>query len=171
MKNTDKKQNPYARLLSYLRPYRGSIILAIVMIFLGVLAQTLAPLMMGEGINRLGSILKGAASDDNGFLGFLLAMIVCYDGSRCWTRPFDGKSSGDVDGSIVTTHLTLAAADLGLGSTWVMYFKPDAVKAEFALPEGIEPVAILPMGYPADDAAPSPKHGESRPMEDMAEFV
>lgn len=78
MKNTDKKQNPYARLLSYLRPYRGSIILAIVMIFLGVLAQTLAPLMMGEGINRLGSILKGAASDDNGFLGFLLAMIVCY---------------------------------------------------------------------------------------------
>ena len=100
-----------------------------------------------------------------------LALIVCYDGSRCWTRPFDGKSSGDVDASIVTTHLTLAAADLGLGSTWVMFFKPDAVKAEFALPEGIEPVAILPMGYPADDAAPSPKHGESRPMEDMAEFV
>ena len=100
-----------------------------------------------------------------------LALIVCYDGSRCWTRPFDGKSSGDIDAAIVTTHLTLAAADLGLGSTWVMYFKPDAVKAEFALPEGIEPVAILPMGYPADDAAPSPKHGESRPMEDMAEFV
>ena len=79
MNNTSgKKQNPYARLLSYLRPYRGSIILAIVMIFLGVLAQTLAPLMMGEGINRLGSILKGAASGENGFLGFLLAMIVCY---------------------------------------------------------------------------------------------
>ena len=77
-KTTDKKQNPYARLLSYLRPYRGSLILAIVMIFLGVLAQTLAPLMMGEGINRLGSILKGAASGENGFLGFLLAMIVCY---------------------------------------------------------------------------------------------
>lgn len=100
-----------------------------------------------------------------------LAMIVCNDGSRSWTRPFDGKSSGDVDASIVTTHMMLEAAELGLGSTWVMYFKPDAVTAEFGLPEGIEPIAILPMGYPAEDAAPSPKHGETRPMEEMVKFV
>ena len=99
-----------------------------------------------------------------------LAMIVCNDGSRSWTRPFDGKSSGDVDASIVTTHLTLAAADLGLGSTWVMYFKPDAVKAEFALPEGIEPVAILPMGYPADDAVPAPRHTQFRDEKEIVEY-
>ena len=100
-----------------------------------------------------------------------LAMIVCNDGSRSWTRPFDGKSSGDVDGSIVTTHLMLEAAELGLGSTWVMFFIPDAVKAEFALADGIEPVAILPMGYPADDAAPSPMHEKTRPMAELVQFV
>lgn len=100
-----------------------------------------------------------------------LAMIVCNDGSRSWTRPYDGKSSGDVDASIVTTHLMLEAAELGLGSTWVMFFIPEAVKAEFALPEGVEPVAILPMGWPVEGASPSPKHGESRPMEDMVEFL
>ena len=100
-----------------------------------------------------------------------LAMIVCNDGSRSWTRPYDGKSSGDVDASIVTTHLMLEAAELGLGSTWVMFFIPEAVKAEFALPEGVEPVAILPMGWPTEDASPSPKHGESCPMEDMVEFL
>ena len=100
-----------------------------------------------------------------------LAMIVCNDGSRSWTRPFDGKSSGDVDGSIVTTHMMLEAAELGLGSTWVMFFIPEAVKAEFALPDGIEPVAILPMGYPADDATPSPMHEKTRPMAELVQFV
>ena len=100
-----------------------------------------------------------------------LAMIVCNDGSRSWTRPFDGKSSGDVDGSIVTTHLMLEAAELGLGSTWVMFFIPEAVKTEFALPDGVEPVAILPMGWPADDAVPSPKHSQSRAMEELVEFL
>ena len=100
-----------------------------------------------------------------------LAFLICNDNTRSWTRPFDGKSSGDVDGSIVTTHMMLEAAELGIGSTWVMFFKPDAVKVEFALPEGVEPVAILPMGYPADDAVPAPKHAETRAIEDMVQFV
>ena len=100
-----------------------------------------------------------------------LALIVCNDFSRSWTRPFDGKSSGDVDASIVTTHMMLEAAELGVGSTWVMFFKPDAVKTEFALPEGVEPVAILPMGYPADDAVPAPKHSEFRSIEETVQFV
>ena len=100
-----------------------------------------------------------------------MALIVCNDFSRSWTRPFDKKSSGDVDASIVTTHMMLEAAELGIGSTWVMFFKPDAVKVEFELPEGVEPVAILPMGYPADDAVPAPKHAETRAIEDMVQFV
>lgn len=100
-----------------------------------------------------------------------LAFIVCNDSSRSWTRPFDGKSSGDIDAAIVTTHMMLEAAALGLGSTWVMFFRPDEVKTQFALPDGVEPVAILPVGYPAEDAAPSPKHSECRPMEELAEFL
>ena len=100
-----------------------------------------------------------------------LAMLVCHSREECWKRPFDGKPSGDIDASIVCTHLMLEAANLGIGSTWVMFFKPDAVKVEFELPEGVEPVAILPMGYPADDAVPAPKHAETRAIEDMVQFV
>ena len=94
------------------------------------------------------------------------AMLVCYDKSECWKREFDAKTSGDIDASIVTTHMMLEAADLGIGTTWVMYFIPEAVREEFHIPENIEPVALLVMGYPAQDAAPFPGHSEFRPLEE-----
>jgi len=76
--NTAKKQNVYARLLSYLRPYRASMIIAIIMIFVGILAQTLAPFFMGQSINKLGDIFKGTSTDGSVFLKYLVLMIGCY---------------------------------------------------------------------------------------------
>ena len=99
-----------------------------------------------------------------------LAMIVCYDKETCWKRPFDGKNSGDVDASIVTTHLMMEATEQGIGSTWVMFFDPAALRREFALPDSVEPVAILVMGYAADDCVPSPKHGEREAIEKLVCF-
>ena len=100
-----------------------------------------------------------------------LAFLICNDSTRSWTRPFDGKSSGDVDSSIVATHMMLAAADVGVGSTWVMFFDPAAVRTEFALAENLEPIALLPMGFPAEDAVPAGKHSEFRDDADMVEFI
>ena len=40
-------------------------------------------------------------------------LLVCYDKAACWKRKFDGANSGEVDASIITTHLMLAAEDLG----------------------------------------------------------
>ena len=40
-------------------------------------------------------------------------------------RPFDKKQTGDIDVSILTGHMMLQATELGLGSVWVCYFKPD----------------------------------------------
>ena len=85
-------------------------------------------------------------------------LLVCYDKTACWVRPFDSAPSGEVDASIVTTHMMLAAQELGLGTCWVMFFKPDVAAEVFALPENIVPVAFLPIGYPAENAAPSPMH-------------
>lgn len=98
--------------------------------------------------------------------GAPMALLVCYNREECWTREFDGKSSGDIDASIVATHMMLEAASLGVGSTWVMYFIPEAVREEFCLSQAIEPVALLVMGYPAPDAAPAPGHSEYRPLEE-----
>lgn len=96
------------------------------------------------------------------------ALIVCYDASRCWRRAYDGQSSGDIDAAIVTTHMMLAAWSLGIGSTWVMYFIPEAVRAEFNLPENVVPSAILTLGYPAPDAKPAASHTQFR---DPAEII
>lgn len=87
-----------------------------------------------------------------------LIILICYDKSACWVRKYDNKNSGDVDASIITCHMMLEVANLGLGSTWVGSFNPDAVKSAFKLPENIIPVAILPIGYPSKDSTPSPGH-------------
>ena len=54
-----------------------------------------------------------------------LAMLVCYNKDECWTRRYDGAQCGVVDASIVTTHLMLAAHEIGIGSTWVMSYNPE----------------------------------------------
>lgn len=95
-----------------------------------------------------------------------LAILTCCDTGECWKRGYDGKPSGDIDAAIVTTHMMLAAASLGVGSTWVMHVIPEAVREEFQLPEDWEPVSLLAMGYPAPDAAPNPRHRDKKPLEE-----
>ena len=102
--------------------------------------------------------------------GAPLAFIVCCDRTLQWTRPYDGRQSGEIDAAIVATHMMLEAADLGVGSTWVMYFMPEAVRTGFELPDNLEPVVLLPMGYPADNAAPAVSHTQYRDYGDVVCF-
>ncbi len=94
------------------------------------------------------------------------AMLVCYNKDECWRRKYDGKSCGVADACIVNTHMMLAATELGVGSCWVMHFDPAAMVREFDIPENIIPVALLVLGYPADDAAPLDMHSSYRPIEE-----
>ena len=98
------------------------------------------------------------------------AMLICYKAEECYQRPYDGKISGEIDASIVTTHMMLEAASLGIGSTWVMHFRPEVLRSEFEIPATLEPVAILVMGYPAEDAVPAPMHSQFRPMEELVSY-
>lgn len=94
-----------------------------------------------------------------------LAFLICYDSTVSWKRSFDGDDSGEVDASIVTTQMMLQAAEIGLGTTWVGYFNPEKTREIFGLPENYVPVAILPTGYPADNAVPSANHSKRYPIE------
>ena len=85
--------------------------------------------------------------------GAPLAIIVCADHNKAWVRPFDKKQTGDIDASILTDHMMLQATELGLGTVWVCYFKPDVIKKEFELPDNLEPVNILVIGYPNEESA------------------
>ena len=94
-------------------------------------------------------------------------LLICYDKTICWERKFDGANSGEVDASIVTTHLMLAAQEVGLGTCWVMYFDQAKLAELFALPENIVPVALLPIGYPAEDAVPADLHEQRLPLNEI----
>jgi nitroreductase len=69
-----------------------------------------------------------------------------------WIRR-DGKNYADVDAAIVMDHMILAAADLGLGTCWIGAFDPDNARSLLSLPEGAEPIAFTPLGYPADEGS------------------
>lgn len=79
--------------------------------------------------------------------GAPLVFIVCADHNTAWKRPFDGKQTTDIDASIVTDHMMLQAEELSLGSVWICYFKYDVVREEFDIPDNLEVVNILAVGY------------------------
>ncbi len=83
-----------------------------------------------------------------------LVLAVCADPQDAWRRSSDGQSYALVDAAIAMDHLILAAAEQGLGTCWIGAFDPDAAREVLGLPEGIMPVALTPLGYPADKARP-----------------
>lgn len=108
--------------------------------------QRLVVVQSKEGMERLARCTRD--------FGAPTAVIVCADTSEAWTRKYDDKHISDIDATIVTDHMMLAAASLGLDTLWICMFKPEAVREEFALPANVEPVNILLVGYgdgiPAD---------------------
>jgi nitroreductase len=78
---------------------------------------------------------------------------------------------GEMDASIVCTHMMLQAWELGIGSCWVGLFNADEVAEVLGIPSHIRVAALLPMGYPADDAKPIDMHFQYREMSDMVEEI
>lgn len=67
--------------------------------------------------------------------------------------------------------MMLAATDLNLGSVWVCYFKPDVIKQEFGLPDNLEPINILAIGYPNEAPVSSERHSKTRiPLQNLVSF-
>ena len=100
-----------------------------------------------------------------------VAVIVCADKTKAWKRPFDGKQTTDIDASILTDHMMLAATELGLGTVWICYFKPDVLKKEFHLPDNLEPVNILTIGYTQEPPADPDRHSSTRiPLDELVSY-
>lgn len=94
------------------------------------------------------------------------AMLICHNKEESWKRPYDGAMSSPVDASIVTTYMMLAAQNEGVGTCWVMHFKPQELREKFNIPENIEPAALIVMGYPAQDSEPIDLHFKNRPLDE-----
>jgi nitroreductase len=57
------------------------------------------------------------------------------------------------DTAAATENLLLAATELGLAACWVGAFDERAVARVLDVPEGWRPVALVPVGFPAEEAS------------------
>lgn len=120
--------------------------------------------VQGKGLERISKAAN--------IYGAPLAIIVCCDKTKAWTRPFDNKQTVDIDASIITDHMMLEAAGLGLGSVWICYFKHDVIKKEFNLSESVEAVNILAIGYSNEPSADPSRHSKERiSMNELVTFI
>ena len=102
--------------------------------------------------------------------GAPVILLICSDKDRAFVMK-DGQYMGTVDATISVTHMMLEAFAEGLGTCWVRGFDRNDVIREFALPENLIPEAMMPIGYPADDSVPGPKHAENIPIDEMVRYL
>lgn len=115
-----------------------------------------------EAVNKIRQISRCAYNAP-------MVFLICANEDESWKSPYvENYNSGEMDASIVTTHMMLEASELGLGSVWVKLFDPIEVIKAFDLPANIKPICLLPVGYPAINAQPSAQHTSCK---EIQEFV
>jgi len=87
-----------------------------------------------------------------------LVIVIGYDINASWKRSLDQYDGGEVDCSIVATHMMLQATEEGLGTCWIGAFDPKLCKEIFQLPQWFKPVLLLPIGYPSENFVPNKLH-------------
>ncbi|PJM74811.1 nitroreductase family protein [Bifidobacterium simiarum] len=102
--------------------------------------------------------------------GAPVVLLVTFARNDVYTYPGGRYGSGVEDASIALTHMMLAATDAGLASCWVNAFDPDKARKAFAVPDGEEIVAMLDLGYPADDTEPSAKHAKRKSLDELVSY-
>ena len=100
-----------------------------------------------------------------------VVLLVCADKTKVWRSPSEhGYDTGEMDASIVCTHMMLEAWALGIGSVWVRGFDSRQVAKVFDLPEQVQPICLLPIGYPSDESVPYEEwHSTFRPLSETVE--
>ncbi len=90
-----------------------------------------------------------SAAANQGFVGEAPVIIACCATNtqhvmRC------GQFAYPIDAAIAIDHMTLQAVEEGLGTCWIGAFYEDQVKALLGIPDSVRVVALLALGYPAD---------------------
>lgn len=95
-----------------------------------------------------------------------IIICACSLPEKAWKRS-DGKNYADIDATIAMDHLILAATAEGLATCWVAAFKVPLLKSILNLPQGIEPIALTPVGYPLNIPEPTYR----KPIEQIAQII
>lgn len=89
--------------------------------------------------------------------------------TQAWHRPADQKDHTDIDIAIASEHIALAAAAANLASCWICSFDVEATRAELNLPPEDEPIALFPIGHPAQTDNIPPKN--RKPLTEIIKWV
>ena len=89
------------------------------------------------------------AANNQMFLAQTAAIIAACSNSddvmRC------GQRVGPIDVAIALEHICLQATHLGLATCWIGSFYPEKVRAVLGIPDDIEVIELMGLGYPADE--------------------
>lgn len=112
-----------------------------------------------------------ASYDRDWFRSAPLYFVLCGNHTESWKRA-DGKDHCDIDVAIAAEHLILEATELGLGSCWVCNFKADVCRETLKLTDdNLEPVVIIPVGYPSDVQVWDTNEKKRKPMSDIVSYL
>lgn len=115
------------------------------------------------------SALARAAYDQEFLMQAPLVFVFCAHAARSADRY--GKRGTNLycvqDATIACTFAMLAAAALELSTVWVGAFDEDAVREIIGAPQTQRPVAMLPVGYPAE----APRNRPRRSLNELIHHV
>jgi nitroreductase len=93
-----------------------------------------------------------------------VVVVVCSNLKRIGRYGSRGESLYSIqDSAAAAQNLMLAAWDRGIGSCWVGAFNEGKVRQLLVLPEHVRPLAVIPLGYPAEE----PGKPERWPLRDF----
>ncbi|MCB2221691.1 MAG: nitroreductase family protein [Bacteroidetes bacterium] len=99
-----------------------------------------------------------------------IVIILVADHSQSWKRT-EGKDHADIDIAIAADHMTLAATDRGLGTCWVCNFDRDKTIRAFNLPDHLEPVVFLPLGFPNQKTEANRHETKRKSLDEITEWL
>ncbi len=97
-----------------------------------------------------------------------VCMVFCADPASS-VKTFGehaGKLFAVQDATIVASYAQLAAVAAGLASAWVGAFEAEPLHQLLNLPADLQPIAIIPVGYPAELPELTPR----RPLTEIIEY-
>lgn len=86
-----------------------------------------------------------------GFKAAPLIIVACAEPGSAWTRKGDNVNYAWVDVTIAVTEMIAAATAEGLGTCWIAAFDPVKVKSILGIPDHIDVVGLITIGYPDEE--------------------
>ena len=84
-----------------------------------------------------------------------VSIVACADPRRSRPRYGDrGDRYAVIDTAFASLTLLLGVTDAGLGACFVGAFDDERVRQILSLPAAVQPLAVIPLGYPAESPGP-----------------